>query len=32
MSYATKEQLESLAAYIASQINVPTIGIGGWLL
>lgn len=29
MSYATKEQLAELAAYMASQINVPTIGIGG---
>lgn len=29
MSYATKEQLEELASYMASQINVPTIGIGG---
>ena len=28
MSYATKEQLESLVEYIASQINVLTIG--GW--
>lgn len=29
MSYATKEQLQELAAYMASQINVPTIGVGG---
>lgn len=29
MSYATKEQLEELASFMASQINVPTIGVGG---
>lgn len=29
MSFATKEQLQELVAYMASQISVPTIGIGG---
>ena len=29
MSYATKEQLESLMADIASKVHIPTIGVGG---